>query len=358
LQAAWEVDLFGTNKLLLHAAKKQWQASKAGWHEARVSVAAEVGTAYFNQRFCQLQLVTRTQEVTSLTKSLSATEASVGAGFLPASSHHLAVASLANAKLQLNTQQTTCDIGVKELVSLTALTEEEVRRQLASADFIPNVSLDRFTINALPANIIKQRPDVYNAEAVLINAATEIAKNTAAKYPSISLNGSIGWMWLSGPGFKTDGKVWSLGPLSITLPLYDGGKRQAKLEASEVAYEESAQQYRSTIRNAVKEVEVALVNLHSIKEQQADLNTAVEGYQSALKTTEIKVKAGFANLIELEESRRLALQSQLNRLNVQQASYNAWIALYRAVGGGWDNADQIDPTNPKHQPLKNSDIAE
>ena len=344
-QAAWELDVFGANSVLLNAAERQLSATEADWHEARVSVAAETATAYFNQRFCQLQQAVLMEEVQSLSDSLKATEASIRAGFSAEATGNLASASLANAKLQLNTQEASCAIGIKELVALTALTEEEVRNQLASQTFVSDMTVERLSINQLPADVIKQRPDIYSAEAALVNAAANIAGRKAAKYPRVALNGSIGWLWLTGVGFKGDGEVWSLGPVTVTLPLYDGGKRQAKLEATEVAYEESAQRYRSKVRHAVKEVETALVNLHSAKTKREDLDVAVKGYRAAFKATEIKVNAGFANLIELEESRRFALQAEINRLNVQQSSYNAWISLYRAVGGGWTAKHQTSASN-------------
>ena len=344
-QAAWELDVFGVNKVLLNAAEQQISASHAGWHEARISVAAEVATSYFNQRFCQLQQNVLADDVQSRSETLRLTNISVKAGFAAISAGQLAAAGLADAKQQLNTQQANCDVNIKELVALTGLEEQAIRAQLQAQAFTATATESLLTIDAIPANVISQRPDIYRAEADLVNAAANIASNQAAKYPRVTLNGSIGWMWLSGVGFSGNGSVWSLGPVSVTLPLYDGGKRDAKLASAQTSYEESAVQYRSKVRVAVKEVETALVNLHSAQTKQTDLEAAVAGYKAALTATQAKVKAGFANLIELEESRRLALQAETSRVSVQQARYNAWVALYRAAGGGWARDANAEPTN-------------
>jgi outer membrane protein TolC len=89
------------------------------------------------------------------------------------------------------------------------------------------------------------------------------------------------------------------------------------------------------VSTAVKEVEQALVNLHSSDQRQQDLQQALTGYQASFKATESKVRAGFANLIELEESRRSMLQTETNLLNLAESRTNAWITLYRAAGGDW-----------------------
>ena len=135
--------------------------------------------------------------------------------------------------------------------------------------------------------------------------------------------------------FNAKGEIWSLGPISITLPIFDGGKRKSAVNEAEAQYEASATNYRSRVRTAVKEVEQALVSLHSAELRQADLQQALSNYKASFSATEAKVRAGFANLIELETSRRDALQTETNLLNLLQNRTNAWVSLYRAAGGDW-----------------------
>lgn len=353
LQSHWELDIFGANSVLVNSAKTAENAALSNWHEARVAVASELATSYFNQRFCQSQVLLNQQDIKSRENSARLTSISVKAGFLGTASQSLAEASLSDIKQQQSAQIASCDLNIKELVALTDLDESELREKLSKQAFDTkaNASKNLYSVDSIPAITITQRPDIINAEAQLIAAAANLQSNKAMLLPRVSVDGSIGWMWLSGTGFKTDGKVWSLGPLSITIPIYNSGGQQAKIKSAEVNYEESAVNYRNKVRIAVKEVESALVNLHSYALRDAYLTQALQGYQASFKATEAKVKAGFANLIELEESRRIALQTETALINLEQDRINAWISLYRAAGGDWQtstkeiNKDTLEETS-------------
>lgn len=346
LQAAWELDLFGANKILVESAKMTESAAQANWHEARVAVAAELATSYFNQRFCNATLAVLQKDAKSRQESARLTAISVKAGFTPQAAQYLADASLADAKQQLNAQQAQCDSNIKELVALTDLPEATLREKLNQQIFLANTLSDKklYEINNIPAKTIAQRPDIYNAEAELVAAAATVQSKQAARLPRVSLNGSIGWLKTSSSDFSSKGEVWSLGPLSITLPIFDAGKRKAAVTEAEAQYEASAANYRSRVRVAVKEVEQTLVNLHSAGLRQADLQQALSGYKASFTATEAKVRAGFANLIELETSRRDALQTETNLLNLLQSRTNAWVSLYRSAGGDWQVNKDITQT--------------
>jgi len=94
-------------------------------------------------------------------------------------------------------------------------------------------------------------------------------------------------------------------------------------------------------------VEQALVNLHSTEVRQADIETALNGYQASFDATQTKVNAGFANLIELEDQRRVLIAAQNNVINSQKLRTLSWVNLYRAAGGGWDKTVLSDTGNAK-----------
>jgi outer membrane protein, multidrug efflux system len=343
LQTAWELDLFGANKILVESAKKTEDAAKTNWHEARVAVAAELATGYLNLRFCNAQQLILANDLASRKETARITAIAIKAGFTPSASQYLADASVLDAAQQLNAQQASCDTTIKELVALTDLDEPSLRDKLTKQAFNTADMRNKYSIDTIPAQVLAQRPDIINAEAELMAAAAAVQRNQAARLPRVTLNGSIGWMWLSGVGFSGNGEVWSLGPLSITLPIFDSGKRKAEVDSAQASYEESAFNYRNKIRVAVKEVESALVTLHSSAQRHADLQQALTGYQASFKATEAKVRAGFANLIELETSRRDALQTETNLLNLETNRTNAWVSLYRAAGGDWQTVSSIKP---------------
>jgi NodT family efflux transporter outer membrane factor (OMF) lipoprotein len=342
LQTAWELDLFGANKILVESAKKTENAASSNWHEARVAVAAELATSYMNLRFCNAQQLILANDLASRKETARITAIAIKAGFTPSASQYLADASVLDAAQQLNAQQASCDTAIKELVALTAIEEPILRDKLAKQAFNTADISNKYQIDTIPAQVLAQRPDIMTAEAELMAAAAAVQRNQAARLPRVTLNGSIGWMWLSGVGFSGNGEVWSLGPLSITLPIFDSGKRKAEVDSAQASYEESALNYRNKIRVATKEVESALVALHSSAQRNTDLQQALSGYQASFKATEAKVRAGFANLIELEQSRRDALQTETNLINLLQNRSNAWVLLYRAAGGDWQNAQTAD----------------
>lgn len=341
LDASWEPDIFGTNTILLDSAQVQEKASKANWHEARVSVAAEVSNAYFNQRFCQLQANVQQADVASRAETARLTKISSDAGFSSPYSSSLADAGLADAQQQLTGRQAECDLAVKALVAMTQMDEPTLRQELTDNAFTlaQDQADDVFSIAEIPAKVIAQRPDIYNAEAALIDAAANIRDKQTALLPKVIIDGSLGYTHISGSRtFNNSGAAFPIGPISISLPIFDGGVNRADIKSAKVHYEEAAANYRSKVQYAVKEVEDSLVNLHSTASRRKDLLTAIAGYKAALTATEAKVKAGFANLIELEEMRRTTLLAETTHLEVSKDRLLAWVALYRAAGGGWTAA--------------------
>ena len=101
-------------------------------------------------------------------------------------------------------------------------------------------------------------------------------------------------------------------------------------------YDAAVQVYRAQVRKAVSEVEQALLQLASTAARSADADQAAAGYRRSFTATEARWRAGLASLVELEDARRTSLAAQTALVSLQQERMNAWIALYRAVGGGWD----------------------
>jgi outer membrane protein TolC len=151
----------------------------------------------------------------------------------------------------------------------------------------------------------------------------------------LRLGGSIGPARFATGAGSSSGTLWSIGPLAVSLPLFDGGRRRADTEAAKARYDESLAVYQGKLRSAVREVEEALVGLQSTAERSGDALTASEGFEASYRATEARYKGGLASLFELEDSRRTAVQAQAALIELQRERVAAWIALYRALGGGW-----------------------
>lgn len=334
VQASWEIDLFGANRQAADAAQARWQGAQAQWHEARVSVAAEVAQAYFNRRSCERLLVVARADATSRSETARLAELSAKAGFTAPATASLARASAAEARARQTQQQAQCDTDIKALVGLSALEEPKLRQKLSQPPVAPMHNAI-FSIAQLPAQVVSQRPDVFQAERELVAAGAEVGYVRAQNLPRLSLTGAVSTGAARLGGRSTNFQTWSLGPLQLSLPILDGGRYSANLDAARAAYDNAAAQYTARVRNAVREVEEALVNLQSTVDRDADAALATEGYRASFSATEARYKAGLASLVELEEARRTALAAETALIGLQRERTGAWIALYRAAGGGW-----------------------
>jgi outer membrane protein TolC len=176
---------------------------------------------------------------------------------------------------------------------------------------------------------------VYQAELAVAAASADVGAAEADRYPRLSLTGSIaaGHVHLGGGG--SSAQTWSIGPIAVSLPLFDGGRRAANAQAARGRYEEAVALYRARVRLAVREVEQALVMLESTQSRNQDARTAVEGYRASFIATEARYQGGLASLVELEDARRTLLAAETAFVALQRERAASWVALYRAAGGGW-----------------------
>ena len=338
LQASWELDLFGGNAAGRDAAQARLDGAQAGWHDARVSVAAETASSYLGLRACEAQLAQTTLDARSRAETSRLTELTTKAGFQSPANAALARASAAQAQATLTQQRAACDIAIKGLVALTALAEPELRSRLAAATGrIPQPM--QFNVRDVPAEVLSQRPDVYNAARDVIAASADVTQADAQRLPRITLAGNIGPARFETSAGNLNGTLWSFGPLAISLPLFDGGRRRANADAARARYDEAVAVYQGRIRNSVREVEEALVTLQSTDERRGSAQTASDDFETSYRATEARYKGGLASLFELEDARRTAVQAQSALIDLRRERTAAWIALYRAVGGGWSAGD-------------------
>ena len=337
LQTSWELDLFGANRASLAADSERLDGAQALWHDARVSVAAEVASQYYTLRACHELLGVASSDALSRSETARLNELSAKAGFTAPATVALARASAAEGRSRLTQQQAQCDVDIKTMVALTAILEPELRQKLSQPLAVPSPQSD-MAISSVPAEVLGQRPDVYNAARALGAASFEVGSARAERYPRLSVTGSIASNKTRARGLTQGFNTWSLGPLALTVPLFDGGASEANLEAAKARYEEAAGKYRASVRQAVREVEEALVNLQSVTERTGDTAAAAEGYRASFTGTQARYQAGLASLVELEESRRTLLSAQSAMVTLGRDQKGAWVALYRALGGGWTPA--------------------
>jgi len=345
LQANWEVDLFGSVARQREAAQSQLESRVAAWHDARVAVAAEVANAYLDYRQCEV--LVKLVEADALSRQHTARlTAIVGrAGLRAQADVDLAQASAADGQHTLLGQQGQCERDIKGLVALTGLQEPEVRQQLTfPAERVARLPKPPvFTLAALPAKVLMQRPDVAAAERDVAEASATIGAELAKRYPRLSLSGNITPLFqnINGSALVL-AQTWSIGP-SLSLPIFDAGKRAADVEAAEAKYTAGVARFQATVRTAAKEVEEALVRLHTAEERMPLARSAVTGYSASFNATEQRYRVGFGSLLDTEVSRRQKLAAERVLAELEQEQAAAWIALYRAAGGGWEDSNPAQP---------------
>jgi len=338
LQAGWEIDLFGRQRALLEAAEHRREGAEALAHLARVSLAADVASGYYGLRLCQSLLATAERDAGSRAETARLAVISRDAGFTAPATTALAEASAAEGRARTRQQRTACDSQIKSLVALTGLDEARLRSQVAPQDAAASpgqAASAAFSVASIPADALRQRPDVWAAEREVLAARAETGSAEAARWPSLSLGGSISRMQLRSQGMSGGLGVWSFGPLALNLPLFDGGRIAAGTQAARARYDEAVANYRGKVRQAVQEVETALVQGDDAESRTDDARAAVAGYQRSFDGTQALYRQGMASLVQLEEARRNLLTAQNLLQNLQHDQQAAWVALYRAAGGGW-----------------------
>lgn len=344
LDASWEIDLFGANRDAASAAQSRLQGTSTQWHEARVSVAAETANTYFGWRSCRKLLAVAQADADSRGETARLAGLSAQAGFTAPAVASLARASAAEGHARVTQQASQCESGLQALVALTGLAEPVLRQRLQST-LSDTAALAFPVVSAVPAEVLSQRPDLYAAQREVAAASADLGSAQAQRYPRLMLNGSVGTLNYSTQGSTTDLSTWSIGPVTLSLPILDGGRRVANVQAAQARYTEAEALYRAKVRQAVREVEESLLQLASTAAQQEDATSAAQGYGASFNATQARYQAGSASLPELEDARRTALAAQNTLLQLELLRTQAWIALYRALGGGWNVDAPLPPVN-------------
>ena len=357
LQAAWEIDLFGGLAAGRSAAQARLEGAQAGWHGARVSLAAEVASSYVELRGCEAQLAQGRLDAASREETSRLTELSARAGFTAPADAALARASAAQSRGLVLARQAQCETLLKSLVEVTALAEPTLRERLAAGTAALPAPTP-IAVATLPADLLAQRPDLAEAARNVVAAAGDRRSAETRELPQVRLSGSLGGAVVRSAGLSmngstsgntsgnTNGSTWSLGPLLVSLPVFDGGFSAADSAASRAEYDAAVVVYQAQLRRAWREVETAFVALDSTARRQQDAEAAARDFEASLVATQARQRSGLASLFDLEAARRNAVQAQSALVDLLAERATAWISLYRALGGGWQAGALAAPASP------------
>lgn len=334
MNASWEIDLFGAVRRSKEGAVAREAVQRASLADVRLSLSADVTDAYLSYRACQSHKELSEQDVASREATEKLTAASVEVGFTAPYQGIRSMASVAEAKTQLAATKAQCDRLENLLTRLSGIVRPALMKILADKPTgLVRLPVPKHFSIAVPRQALMQRPDIRSAEQGVAAASADIGLAEADRYPRLTLNGTLGYSVdkTGGSGSLSFG-TWSFGP-SISLPIFDGGRRAAAVELAKSRHEESLANFRAAVRRAVQDVEDALTRYAAAHERAESARVSADQYQHFFDAVEVRYREGATNLLELEDARRTMLNAQQTLLSVQQERLQAWVALNRATGG-------------------------
>ncbi len=336
-QTSWEIDLFGGLARQREADVSRLAARQADWRAARAAAAAETANAYLAFRHCERLRELAAMDASARRNAAGLVATAAGFGLRSAADAALSRASAADGESLCLQRGLQCDQAIKALATLTAVDESRLRNWLTESAGLPEPP--PLALPAMPAELLLRRPDVAAAERAVAEAGALVGVAEAARYPRLTLTGSIQYAIQNiSPSPLALAQTWSVGP-TISLPIFDAGKRAANQAAAEVQYRAAETAFRQSARQAVREVEEALLRIHAAVDRLPQARIATEGYRRNVAASEELYRAGLGSLLSVEENRRSAIAAETALAELRQERVAAWIALYRATGGGWRNEE-------------------
>lgn len=337
--ASWEPDVFGAKRSALDATEADAGAAQASLADTQVSIAAEVAVTYIELRGLQARLAIARNNLASQTETLQITDWRTQAGL--ASSLDLEQARTASA--QTSAGIPTLEISAAQARhSLAVLTGQAPGALQATLDAAsPRLQAPGDLALSIPAQTLRQRPDVRAAEHRISAALARVSQADAARYPGFQISGSLGLSALTLGTLTTAGTVANSLLGSISVPLFDGGALTAQLRAQEAALEQARVSYQATVLTALKDVEDALVALQGDRQRLALLQVAADAAGNADLLARQRYASGLIDFRTVLETQRSLLSTQ-DSVESTRASLSAdHVRLYKALGGGWSPAADL-----------------
>lgn len=334
LRSSWELDLFGRVALSREAAVARFDAEQALALAARTALAAETAATYLQFRHCEVLSDLVAREARSRQISAQALSGATQAGLAAPTQLAQARSVAAEATQRATAQSTECEALAQALATLTAMDGPTLRTLLApGAGRLPTPH--GLEITEVPANLLNQRPDVAAAERAVAAASADLGATLAERYPRLTLQGTVGPLLLALGSGSVTLLTWSIGP-ALSLPLIDGGRQASQEDVARAAYASAESQYRAVARQAVNEVQEALLRLRSAAQRLPQIEASALAQQQMRDGVAARLTAGLASAIDLEEADRSMLAADAARVALHRERLAAGIQLYRALGGGWD----------------------
>jgi NodT family efflux transporter outer membrane factor (OMF) lipoprotein len=341
LDANWELDVFGGVRRGIEAAEADLESSQANLDNTRVSLLAEVALNYVGVRGLQTRLGIARANLASQSETLQLTEWRAQAGLVSSQDVEQARSNREQTRAQIPALEISLAETEHTLDILLGRAPGTLHARLAEAGGLPSV-LVQIAVG-IPADTLRQRPDVRAAERTLAAETARVGVAEAARYPSFSLSGSIGIDALTLGALGNGSAATSSLLASIGATVFDAGRLRAQVDIQDAVRERALVGYEQTVLTALQEVENALVSLARTRERGEALASAVESARNAAQLAQQRYSAGLIDFQSVLDTQRSLLSFEDSLASTRADGVLALIRLYKALGGGWSQATTPGP---------------
>jgi NodT family efflux transporter outer membrane factor (OMF) lipoprotein len=328
---AYEIDLWGRIRRSNEAARAQLLSSVDAQQTVRLTLVAEVATAYLDLLELDYSLEISYRTLAGRTNSLSLTTSRQQGGVS-------AQQDVAQAKILVHSAEATIvDIQRQREQQENALSIL-LARNPGSIHRGPGLLTHetRTEVPAgLPSTLLERRPDIRAAEQQLVAANANIGQAKAAFFPTVSLTGVYGYQTVAlSDMFSGPARLWQFGP-AVSLPLFNGGRLRANLKITKALYDEALYTYQQTVQNAFREVSDSLIAYQRNREFRLRQEERTQANREAADLATTRYQGGVTSYLEVIYNEQELFAAELNLAQARLNELLSVVSLYRALGGGW-----------------------
>lgn len=346
LQASWELDLWDRLGSMSRAADQRLQASQADRDAVHLTVAATVAQAYIALRSLQAQLAVAEDTVKSREEAVRLLTDQVRVGYISQLQQSQALAELESVRQSVQQLSLALQRQRIVLMQLVGGSGDDQAQALARTTLSDHARLESMSLPAMPApglpsGLLERRPDIARAQLLLAASDSNLAAQRASFLPQVSLSANFGSLFVNALDYNP-ARVWSLGG-SILAPLFNGGRLQGQFDAASAQRDQAAYAYRGVVIKAFGDVETALVSSQQLQAQWEHAKEREKVLGRTLGFAKDRYEAGYASYLEELDAQRNLFAVQQEVLRLRQSQLENAVALYQALGGGWQLADATAP---------------
>ncbi|MBS1159445.1 MAG: efflux system, outer rane lipoprotein, NodT [Proteobacteria bacterium] len=334
--ASWEIDLFGGTWRGVEAATAELAASQASLHNVRVSLLAEVAQNYVELRAFQHRLAIARDNLASQSETVQITEWRNQAGLASSSDVEQARTSREQTRASIPDLEIGRVAAENRLAVLLGKNPGALHGELAEMKDFPPVPA---SVGAgIPADVLRQRPDLIVAERTLAAETARLGQKQAQRFPSLNLGGSFGWQAYSFGALGGSDTLMRAISGTLAATLFDGGRLRSAVAIQSAVQEQALLSYQSGVLGALEEVENALTAYAASRERLEARQAAAEAARNAASLARNLYQSGLTDFQKVLETERTRLSAEDSLATAQGNRLTSLITLYKALGGGWQQA--------------------